>query len=180
MSEYVKIRGKKARQRMNDIMPKEAIEILRHYTDLGYGIIIEGEDTSKIKQALALARKTLAHGTPYNPSGDLISREALKEVINDLFRSGEYDCASVLKAIDNAQTVEMPENAVNCVLTMFGNCSYNKTGCSDCEIKYKIRKALEERLQGECEKCKFNHSEICDTCSRKYSDNYADMKGGAE
>lgn len=38
-------------------------------------------------------------------SNDLISREALKEVINDLFRSGEYDCASVLKAIDNATAV---------------------------------------------------------------------------
>lgn len=39
-------------------------------------------------------------------NNDLISREALKEVINDLFRSGEYDCNSVLKAIDNAPTVE--------------------------------------------------------------------------
>ena len=37
---------------------------------------------------------------------------------------------------------------VNCVLTMFGKCSYNETGCSDCEIKDKIRKALEERPQG--------------------------------
>ena len=45
---------------MNDITPKEAIEILRHYTDLGYGIVIEGEDTSKTKQALSLANKTLA------------------------------------------------------------------------------------------------------------------------
>ena len=37
---------------------------------------------------------------------DLISREALSEVINDLFRIGEYDCNSVLKAINNAPTVE--------------------------------------------------------------------------
>lgn len=37
--------------------------------------------------------------------GDLISREALEEVINDLFRSGEYDCNSVLIAIDNAPAV---------------------------------------------------------------------------
>ena len=44
---------------MNDITPKEAIEILRHYTDLGYGIVIEGEDTSKIKQALSLAVEIL-------------------------------------------------------------------------------------------------------------------------
>lgn len=35
--------------------------------------------------------------------GDL---DDLKEVINDLFRSGEYDCNSVLKAIDNATTIE--------------------------------------------------------------------------
>lgn len=48
-------------------------------------------------------------------------------------------------SIDNAPTVEVPENEVNCVLTMFGECSYNKTGCSDCEIKDKIRKALSEK-----------------------------------
>lgn len=33
---------------------------------------------------------------------------------------------------------------INCALTMFGNCSYNKTGCSDCEIKEKIFKAMLE------------------------------------
>ncbi len=31
---------------------------------------------------------------------------------------------------------------------MFGKCSYNETGCSDCEIKDKIRKALNERPTG--------------------------------
>lgn len=41
------------------------------------------------------------------PKGDLISREALEEVINDLFITGEYDCNSVLKAIDNAPAVEL-------------------------------------------------------------------------
>ena len=55
----------------------------------------------------------------------------------------------VVRIIDNAPTVEIPENEVNCVLTMFGKCSYNETGCSDCEIKDKIRKALNERPQGE-------------------------------
>ena len=39
------------------------------------------------------------------PQDKRISSEALKEVINDLFRSGEYDCNSVLKAIDDAQAV---------------------------------------------------------------------------
>lgn len=55
---------------MNDITPKEANEILTHYTDLGYGIVIEGDDTTKIKQALDLASKSLTNGTPYNQSDE--------------------------------------------------------------------------------------------------------------
>ncbi len=42
-------------------------------------------------------------------NGILIDQEALKEVINDLFRTGEYDCNSVLKAIDNAEPVDTSE-----------------------------------------------------------------------
>ena len=56
--------------------------------------------------------------------------------------------SEVVQSLKDVPTVEVPENAVNCVLTMFGKCSYNETGCSDCEIKDKIRKALSERPQG--------------------------------
>ena len=80
-------------------------------------------------------------------NNDLISREALKEVIKECAYS--YDGVNtwimkdeVLGMIDNAPTVEAPENAVNCVLTMFGDCSYEETGCSDCKIKEKIRRHL--------------------------------------
>ena len=60
--------------------------------------------------------------------------------------SGVFELGKFI--IDNAPTVEVPENEVNCVLTMFGECSYNKTGCSDCEIKDKIRKSYtEEEVQ---------------------------------
>ena len=75
--------------------------------------------------------------------GDLISREALRKTLCEEYEAKDHYIGEImLKAIDNAPTVEVPENAVNCVLTMFGKCSYNKTGCSDCEIKDKIRKAL--------------------------------------
>ena len=57
---------------MNDITPEEAIEILGHYTDLGYGIIIEGDNVSRIKQALSLAREMLANDTPYNPTVEML------------------------------------------------------------------------------------------------------------
>lgn len=99
---------------MNDITPKEANEILSHYTDLGYGVVIEGEDTSKIKQALSLASKMLANGTPYNPSGDCISRSALKEAVKNRFDNSEYFPFHFLALIDNAPTVEITEKqAIN-------------------------------------------------------------------
>lgn len=86
--------------------------------------------------------------------GDLISRSALKKSIksyaDDQYAENEYlGEYAIMDIINNAPAVEVPENAVNCVLTMFGECSYNKTGCSDCEIKDKIHKALSERPQGE-------------------------------
>ncbi len=85
-------------------------------------------------------------------NNDLISREALRAYARTILCEDSVTNISLLKMfddiIDNALTVEVPENAVNCVLTMFGKCSYNETGCSDCEIKDKIRKALNERPTG--------------------------------
>jgi len=34
-----------------------------------------------------------------------------------------------------------PQKQNGCILTEFGDCSYNETGCSDCTIKKKIRNA---------------------------------------
>ena len=84
----------------------------------------------------------------------LINADELKNDLKQYFTVGVLDGVSaklafnqILHDIDNAPTVEVPEDEVNCVLTMFGKCSYNKTGCSDCEIKDKIRKALNEKPQ---------------------------------
>lgn len=57
----------------------------------------------------------IAHGTPYNPSGDLISRSALKETINSsiaeatevgIVVNADYLWKLLDYAIDNAPTVE--------------------------------------------------------------------------
>lgn len=91
-------------------------------------------------------------------NNDLISREDLKEVLKECAYS--YDGVNtwimkdeVLGIINNVPTVKVPEDTVNCVLTMFGECSYNETGCSDCEIKDKIRKALHEIPDNYCPNC---------------------------
>lgn len=80
----------------------------------------------------------------------LIDAEALKRAIKiecNPYSKPTIDFESgknVLKIIDNAPTVEPHD----CVLTMFGECSYKETGCSDCKVKDKIRKALEARPKG--------------------------------
>ena len=83
-------------------------------------------------------------------------------------------------------------NEDNCVLTMFGECSYKETGCSDCKIIDKIGKALKnERPKGEwimnktsargrnytcahCNKVSRNKFAYCPNCGadmRKENDN---------
>lgn len=34
-------------------------------------------------------------------------------------------------------------NEHNCIMTMFGECSYNETGCGSCAVVEKVRNALE-------------------------------------
>lgn len=48
--------------------------------------------------------------------------------------------------------IEALQDTQNCVLTLFGDCSYDETGCGDCEIKQTIYKALSVDLVrcGEC------------------------------
>ena len=44
-------------------------------------------------------------------------------------------------------------NEYNCIMTMFGECSYSETGCGDCAVVEKVRKALKKSM--------------CDTCRGK-------------
>ena len=88
-------------------------------------------------------------------SNDLIRREVLNDILelyekhHPRLATNVYEFGVALRElIKNVEPVKVPENEVNCVLTMFGKCSYNETGCSDCAIKNKIRKALSERPQG--------------------------------
>lgn len=45
-------------------------------------------------------------------------------------------------------------NEHNCMMTIFGECSYAETGCGDCAVVEKVRKALSaDRPQGEWIPC---------------------------
>ena len=63
-------------------------------------------------------------------------------------------------------------NEHNCIMTIFGECSYAETGCGDCAVVEKVRKALSaDRPQGHYIKGE-NGERYCSNCKRiddKYS-----------
>lgn len=56
-------------------------------------------------------------------------------------------------------------NEYNCIMTMFGECSYAETGCGDCAVVEKVRKALEQtepmKTTDYCDICK---RDMCEDC----------------
>lgn len=56
---------------------KEIKEILRHRTNLGYGIVIENESTQVIEDAL----ETVIEALEQQPSEDCVSRQAVLDLM---------------------------------------------------------------------------------------------------
>lgn len=106
---------------------------------LYYGAIYEAE---RIRYEKACKEETMTR------------KEAIKildeQHLTWTLKKDEGYCMEVNEAIDMA--IEALQDTRNCILTLFGDCSYNETGCSDCEIKQTIYKALSVDLVrcGEC------------------------------
>lgn len=94
------------------------------------------DDQMLSREQLAILQKHILNGTPYEEpevKGDLISREALKKVIEDSVAkySGQYSTDMLnmwglfAKIIDNAPTVERPKGK-------WQNDSDNLPVCSEC------------------------------------------------
>ena len=82
----------------------------------------------------------------------------------------------ILKFIEEAPNV-IPKtkeviygNEHNCIMTLFGECSYSETGCGDCAVVEKVREALEPK-EGEWIIHKINgipHTVECSHCHQHY------------
>jgi len=55
--------------------------------------------------------KIIGNGTPYNDTGDLISREALKKDLNRPFIE-DWEYKAICNIIDNAPTVDITEDKI--------------------------------------------------------------------
>lgn len=68
-----------------------------------------------------------------------------EEAIKRLTILTDYEYDEDLEALEmGIKALKETDNHGNCDLTMFGDCSYKETGCSDCKIKEKIREALKK------------------------------------
>lgn len=88
-----------------------------------------------------------------------------KEAVDDLNtikeffeqESGAYPVSLeyAIKVLKNELSTGRPSEVIygnehNCIMTMFGECSYAETGCGDCAVVEKVRKALSAGIaQGE-------------------------------
>lgn len=94
----------------------------------------------------------------------LIDANMLLKNINTQSKKGYLGESGVIAMIQNAQTVTFTPD---CVLKEFGECSYAETGCSDCKVKQKIRKALGEDMISK-KAITDQIASKCDTCPKPY------------
>ena len=88
-----------------------------------------------------------------------------------------YKSQDIYEALENIPSADRPSEVIygnehNCMMTIFGECSYAETGCGDCAVVEKVRKALSaDRPQGHYIKGE-NGERYCSECKRiddKYS-----------
>lgn len=106
---------------------------------------------------------------------DIIYREdaieALKGRGNILHDA--YTAVAIIRSIPSADrpTEVIYGNEHNCIMTIFGECSYAETGCGDCTVVEKVRKALStDRPQGEWIKFGLGRGTrilFCTNCERR-------------
>ena len=124
------------------------------------------------KNKVATVEQSLiANGIPYNPTGDCISREALKEALHNFFDGKVIDepayiLRDVFCYIDNAPTVEYPfyaeayqtgyeEGKNDRPIEVVGNCPLKSQG------DLISRDALKKEIQKELDKADLSEYEAC-------------------
>ena len=134
---------------------RTTMELIVKIPDEDYKYICKIANDLEGRAVLPTDWKAIANGTPYNPSGDTISRSALKkEVVGMMINKAddleevEFEInavlASVCEAIDNAQAVEYTFEE-----------AFQKTVCDN-------KSYCPSRQKGDCENCDYRKfSETC-------------------
>ena len=137
---------------------------------------------------------------PTNTPTDLISRQAASDIVYKAYTRDD-----AMNEIDKLPAVEpkIYGDEHDCMMTMFGECSYSETGCGSCEVVAKVFEALKnecppvepERPKGawreyplRAGRVELECSECGDTFIRSYGDKLphfcehcgADMRGDKE
>jgi rubrerythrin len=128
-------------------------------------------------------------------SGSIKRSDAIK-VLDTAWINGTslLDANEAIKQLNDLPSADKPNEVIygnehNCVMTIFGECSYAETGCGDCAVVEKVRKALSaDRPQGEwidieprLNRRRVNKYKRCSHCgfswARPFDDNYCPSCG---
>jgi hypothetical protein len=86
---------------------------------------------------------------------ETIYRDDAIKAMRECFQLLARPRVTAIKAINAIPSADRPSEIIygnehNCIMTIFGECSYSETGCGDCAVVEKVRKALSaDRPQGE-------------------------------
>ena len=119
---------------------------------------------------------------------DLIRRsDAMKAIYKARTRDVvSYHYADLfINALCRVPSADRPNEVIygnehNCMMTIFGECSYAETGCGDCTVVEKVRKALSaDRPQGEWVNVKISisgdGSAECSLCGAVVHTNFSNV-----
>jgi len=119
---------------------EQAKEILRHRTNLGYGIVIENESTQVIEEALETAIEALEQ----QPSDDYVSRKAILDAITE---------------IDGNINMDIYTNEVREIVKELPPVTPIHGMCKDCK-HWKDSDGVYRRGIGAESKCSINNSKV--------------------
>ena len=88
----------------------------------------------------------------YNQAVTLLVESEMEEFNLSDFTECSFNTTQIkliARMIESLPTIEVSEDT-DCMLTMFGECSYNETGCGSCAVAEKIRKALSAEVSEDC------------------------------
>ena len=119
---------------------------------------------------------------------DLIRRgDAMKAICKARTRDvvSYYYADLFINALCRVPSADRPSEVIygnehNCMMTIFGECSYSETGCGDCAVVEKVRKALyADRPQGEWVNVKISISDDssaeCSLCGAVVHNNFSNV-----
>lgn len=149
--------------------------------DVDEKLVCEGFERSFTEEERAILIRAIGNGTPYNPTGDTISRDSLKKSIEEkaTFIDGD-SLYKIIDIIDNAPIAPLPDFKDGYKQAIIDG----KTNFSRMQVQVELVEKLKDRIEKRvCKHCQMNKNCVLCEISRVFQIielTTEELKGGSE